>query len=414
MLVIATLLLSLAAGFVINRGTVVRPLFKISDMAGPATQSLLEGRGLTVCTDAMGTPGNPICFHAAHMPMTSLVLALGIRLLGYHFFPVAYFKMLLLLIPIEIAIYLVWRRMPSDGRRRWLMALLLLAPFIMSAFLAGVTNLMVEEGYAYSFLALATAVLFFIEEMSLPLTMMFALALDCLYLSKSSMLLAVAVLLAGYVLRQRRAWLSVIAIAVTLAAPLGWAVYQHHASGRYTLSTSLDGINLHKGNNASFLDHYPPLNGGTLDEFDQELNGGLDFADEWSFNDYHWHAALEYVRLHPGATLRGDLRKLDVLLFSVSKVGSRSEHGLELVWETVTLALFRLMLWTAIGCALYAAFRRDEERNCGLRLSSRIFLTLVVSCILPYVAGFAFTRHASMLIFPSALMCCRMLVVAPK
>src|SRR5579875_3726129 len=158
MLVIATLLLSLAAGFVINRGTVVRPLFKISDMAGPATQSLLEGRGLTVCTDAMGTPGNPICFHAAHMPMTSLVLALGIRLLGYHFFPVAYFKMLLLLIPIEIAIYLVWRRMPSDGRRRWLMALLLLAPFIMSAFLAGVTNLMVEEGYAYSFLALATAV----------------------------------------------------------------------------------------------------------------------------------------------------------------------------------------------------------------------------------------------------------------
>jgi hypothetical protein len=30
----------------------------------------------------MGTPGNPVCFHAGRMPMASLVMALGIRLLA--------------------------------------------------------------------------------------------------------------------------------------------------------------------------------------------------------------------------------------------------------------------------------------------------------------------------------------------
>src|SRR5713226_7307097 len=59
-------------------------LFAMTNLVGPTTQSLLAGGGLSVCTDAMGTPGNPICFHAGRMPMASLVVALGIRLLGDH------------------------------------------------------------------------------------------------------------------------------------------------------------------------------------------------------------------------------------------------------------------------------------------------------------------------------------------
>lgn len=409
-----TIVVALAATFVFNRGSVVRPLFKLSDMAGPATESLFAGRGLTVCTEAMGTPGNPICFHAAHMPMTAFVLALGIRLMGNRYLPVAYFKTLLLLIPVEIVIVLVWRRLPSHRRQRLLVTLLLLAPFAMTAFLACVINLAVEEGYSYSFLALATVLLFFAEDMDLPVTVLFALALDCLYLSKSSMALTVVVLLAGFVLRQRRVWLRLLAVALVLAAPLGWAVYQHRASGRFALGTSLDGINLHKGNNADFLEHYPPPDGGTLDRFDVDLNRGLHFSDEWSFNEYHLRAALEFIRHHPAETLHGDLRKLDVLFLSVRKIGSRSEHGLALVWETVTLVLFRLLLWAAIGCALYVALGPDREHDSALRLAGGVFLALVAACVLPYVAGFAFTRHVSVLIYPAALMCCRMLVVAPK
>lgn len=409
-LVIATIFISLAATSAFNRGTVVRPLFKLSDMAGPATESLLEGRGLTVCTDAMGTPGNPICFHAAHMPMTPLVLALGIRLLGNHYLPVAFFKVLLLLFPVELAIWMVWRRSPPDPKQRLATTLLLFAPFVITAFLASMINLAAEEGYSYSFLALAVAILLFAEELNLPLTLLFAITLDCLYLSKSAMVPAVIVLLIGYLLMQRRSGLRLLAVLLVVAAPAGWAVYQHHASGRYTLGTSLDGINLHKGNNAAFLEHYPPPPGDTLDQFDQNLNRGQHFTDEWSFNDYHRDAAISFAARHPGETIRGDLRKLYVLLLSAEKVGSSRVTGATLIWETASLVLFRMMLWAAIAGAFYTVFRPAGEHDQSLRLVGGIFLALVAACALPYVTGFAFTRHASILIYPSALMCCRILM----
>lgn len=414
-IVLASIFISLAAASVFNRYSVVRPLFKLSDMAGPATESLLEERGLTVCTEAMGTPGNPICFHAAHMPMTSVVLALGIRLLGNHYLPVAFFKVLLLLIPVELAIWMVWRRIPLDPKQRLATAFLLFAPFAITAFLSCVVNLAVEEGYSYSFLTLAVAILFFSEKLDLRVTFLFAITLDCLYLSKSAMVPAMIVLLIGYLLMQRRWTLRLLVVVLAAAAPAGWAVYQHHASGRYTLGTSLDGINLHKGNNAWFLEHYPPPAGDTLDRFDRDLNHDLHFTDEWSFNDYHRHAAIDYVVHHPGETVQGDLRKLDVLLISVNKVGSQGLHGaIGALWETVTLILCRLILWAAIVLSLHALFNAAMRRDPSRRLAAGIFLALVAACALPYVAGFAFTRHASVLIYPASLMCCRMLTVAPK
>ncbi|HEU5342573.1 hypothetical protein [Edaphobacter sp.] len=386
-----------------------KPLFTLRSLVGPTTQSLLHGGGLTVCTEVMGTPGNPICFHSARMPIPTLVVALGISLLGNHYLRVAFFKALLLLFPLELAMYLAWRRMPDQTPRRITAIFLLLAPFAVPAFLACVVNMQVEEGYTYSLLALAVAILFFAEELDLPLTLLFAVTLDCLFLSKSSMAPAVIVLLIGYLRMQHRWKLHLLATALILTAPVGWAIYQHHAGGRYSLGTSLDGLNLHKGNNAAFLDHYPPAPGETLDGFDRDLNRGLHFGDEWSFNDYHLHAAVEYMRLHPRETLRGDLRKLEVALVSIRKIGSRQEHGAMLAWEVASLVFFRLMLWTAILGALYAATRPALPGDPSLRTASWLFLALVAACLLPYIAGFAYTRHVSVLIYPAALMCCRML-----
>ena len=131
-------------------------------MVGATAKSLLEGGGLTACTEDMGTPGNPICFHSARMPINALVVALGIRMLGDRYLPVALFKTVLLLLPLELAIYLVWRRLLwqhlPHSRWRTAVVLLLLAPFAIPAFLANVANILVEEGYAYSFLAAAVEV----------------------------------------------------------------------------------------------------------------------------------------------------------------------------------------------------------------------------------------------------------------
>ena len=410
LLLLVPVVMSLAALWVLDQAKVDKPLFSVTNFIGPSVQSLLTGGGLTVCTEDMGTRGNPICFHAARMPMSTWVVALGMRVLGDRYLWVAGFKTLLLLLPVELAIYLVWRWLPRSGGRRVLVVLLLLTPFAMTAFLADVTNLLVDEGYSYSFLALAVALLFFGWRLDgWTRALVFAVALDGLYLSKSGMLPVVVVLVAGFLLMERRVGLRWLVVALVAAAPLGWAVYQHHASGRYSLGTSLDGINLHKGNNAGFLEHYPPQRGDSLDWYDFELNRGLHFGDEWSFDDYHLRAALEYLRAHPRETLMGDGRKLNVLFFSVAKYGGTGSSGVRRVIENAGMMAFRLMLWSAIAAALYLLFRAGRSDQRSLRMASGVYLAVVAACALPFLAGFAYTRHASVLIYPAALFCCRVL-----
>ena len=411
LLLFVPVVMSLSGVWILDHTKANKPLFSMTNLVGPTTRSLLAGEGLTACTEDMGTRGNPICFHAARMPMSALVVALGMRLFGDHYLRVACFKTLLFLLPVGACLYLVWRCLPRSGGRRLLVVLLLLAPFAMTAFLADVTNILVDEGYLYSFLAVAVALLLF----DMPTmggwgrAVVFAAAVDGVYLSKSGALPVVAVLTLGFLLVEQRAGLRWLVVALVTAAPLGWALHQHHASGRYSLGTSFDGINLHKGNNAGFLEHYPPRHGDSMDWYDFELNRGLHFGDEWSFNDYHQRAALGYLRAHPRETLAGDGRKLKVLFFSVEKYGGTASYGLRRMIEDAGMVVFRLILWTAMLWAIYLLFRARGAERRSLRVASGVFLAVVAACALPYLAGFAYTRHVSILIYPAALFCCRML-----
>jgi hypothetical protein len=417
LLLFVPVMISLVGVWSLDHTKANKPLFSMTNLVGPTTQSLLAGNGLTTCTEEMGTRGNPICFHAARMPMSALVVALGMRLFGDHYLRVACFKTLLLLLPVGLCICLVSRCLPRSGSRRLLVVLLLLAPFAMTAFLADVTNILVDEGYLYSYLAVAVALLLFDVPSRLALggwgrAALFAVAVDGVYLSKSGTLPVVVVLTVGFLLVERRAGLRWLVVVLVCAAPLGWAVHQHHASGRYSVGTSFDGINVHKGNNAGFLEHYPPPHGDSMDWYDFELNRGLYFGDEWSFSDYHQRAALDYLRAHPRETLEGDLRKLNVLFFSVEKYGGTASHGVTRTIEDVGLVVFRLILWTAVVWAIYVLARTkdmDRKSERSLRAASGLFLAVVGACALPYVAGFAYTRHVSILIYPTALFCCRVL-----
>jgi hypothetical protein len=160
------------------------------------------------------------------------------------------------------------------------------------------------------------------------------------------------------------------------------------------------------------MEHYPPPQGASMDWYDFELNRGLRFSDEWSFNDYHQKAALDYLRAHPRETLEGDVRKLDVLFFAVEKSGGTASYGARRLIEDAGMVVFRLMLWAAIFCAIYLLFRapRSPDRNSrSLRVASGVFLAVIAACTLPFLAGFAYTRHGSILIYPAALFCCRIL-----
>ena len=404
-----SLAISLAAMVAFNRGARPASLFALANFVGPTAQTLLAGKGLSVCSEGLGTLGNPICFHAARMPVPSAVIALGVGLLGDDSARVGLFKLVLLLVPLELSAWIALKRLPASGSHRAMGFVVLLLPFLITAFLADVVNLQVEEGYSYSLLALPAALALFggPGRVGRRRTLLFALSAAGLYLAKSSMAPAVAVLTVAFLWPARRQMGVVAAtLGMVLLAAGGWAMWQHHAAGRYTFGTSIDGVNLHKGNDAIFLEHYPPQGGETLDLYDPTLNHGLFFPDEWSFNDYHQRAAVKFIRTHPRATLVGAWRKLAVVLFSVRKMGSKPSTGAMKAVEGAGMLLFRLLFWMALGLSIRAFMRGDRD---GSRYAAGTFLLLVAAVALPYVIGFAYTRHISVLIYPAALLLCRFL-----
>ena len=210
-------------------------------------------------------------------------------------------------------------------------------------------------------------------------------------------------LLAGFVLRAPAWRIKIIVLLLVALAPVSWLFVQHSASGRYALGTSLDGMNLHKGNNALFLDHYPPPPEINLDVYDAQLNEGQHFSDEWSFNDYHMKSALSFSLENPADVLRGVGRKANVMFFSIDHYGGVTySHTIELIL-TLGIAVFRLLLWSAIAISLFATV---TNKSIG-RGPAIIFLLFVMACAAPYIAGFAYTRHAMILAYPAVILLCR-------
>ncbi len=201
---------------------------------------------------------------------------------------------------------------------------------------------------------------------------------------------------------------KVLAILIALSAPTGWLLYQHHASGRYALGTSLDGLNLHMGNNPSFLRDYPPHM--SLDDTANELNRGQYFADEWALSDYHKKAAITFIRDYPVQTAHGVLRKLRILFFSMERVGAWTRHGLMFLIETSGMVLFRLLFWTSLAVSTFVVLKSKGS----LRRAGAIYLLLVGAVFLPYILGFGYTRHVSVLIYPTVIFCCSMLQTCPS
>ena len=111
-------------------------IFQIPNFIGPTTQSLLSGRGLEVCTEEMGTQGNPICFHGARMPVGTQTIAAGVRLFGNEVVRVALFKCFLALLPLWAAMAIVLRQVPVTKTYLLTCTCLLLIPYVDGPLLA--------------------------------------------------------------------------------------------------------------------------------------------------------------------------------------------------------------------------------------------------------------------------------------
>lgn len=409
---LSTVLISLAACYAFlsqHRASV----YLLPNLVGPTAQSLTERHSFTVCpTDPAIDPY--LCLYDGRMPAASVLIAVLRGIVGDDSLRVGLVKTVLMLTLVWLAGWTVFSSV--NPRKAALVLAMLLVPFFATPLLADVVNLQVEEGYTYSALMLCVALLlfpaFWISESGRarwPWLITLALSVDLLYLAKSSMIAVVAVLVFWGLLQVKPGAQRLALCLLVLAAPVGWMVHAHTVSGRYAIGTSLDGINFHKGNNAKFLERFPPQPGRNLDEFDHELNVGHVFHNEWEYSDYHLQAGKQYMREHPSETVTGWWRKFYVLFFSMKKIGSTESQGAMRLAETLGLVILRVFLWVSfLLCCLWIV----RPALPGDRLSGLLTLALFGAAAAPYLAGFGYTRHISVLLLPAALVLCR--YAAPK
>lgn len=407
-----------AAALVLNRGP-HHGLLQSANLLGPAAQGILQGKGLTICATLPGQ--THLCESSARMPLAPLAIAALYAAFHQHVLAAALVKSFAFFLPVLAAFWLAWS---STGPRLRTLALFTLAVLLLPT-LDNIGNLSVEEGYLYGWLALAVTILLFPRQLALRPRLLTAIAfvsLTLTYLTKSSTLLLAATLalaLAVWLVRSlRRPRLAAALLLAFACVPLLWGLYQRHAGGRFTVGTSLDGLNLYKGNNPSILAIYPPPLHTSLDPYDALIFSSIHATTEWTINDQCAAAARAWIFSHPAATLRVDLRKAWLFFLSIGRYGAGVAYPrpIEAAF-TLDMLLFRLMLLSAIALSLTRLLRRtpqpasragvDAAQSKEDRFAAAVFLLTCATLAAPYIVGFALTRHATVLILPAAACLCR-------
>ena len=400
---VTVLVIVIVSVLLLSRTRDINSVYGLANFAGPVTQNLVAGRGFQSVAHVDIGPGQQdvITYHAHRMPLIPFFLAATVEAVGDKLRLVNLIKALVFVFPLLLAVALAFRGGPqADSKRLLSGALLLLVPFLIPTFLIDIVNLQVEEGYSYSLIVLAFAIILFVPRESLPRwTLPFVVCLTGLYLVKSSMILLCVWLLSLFCWQSSSRRASAVAACVLLATVILWVSYVHSATGRFALGTSLDQPNFYKGNNALLINRYPPADRGSLDSYDVDLYQSRHFGNEWLMSDFARSHAKDFIMQHPGDWGTLALRKVGVLWVSPYKIGGTLYTGVMGHIETVGLVVFRLAFWVAV----FLALRGLRQPVSAIRFQALSFLGLILSASLPYILGFALTRHASILIFPTFL-----------
>ena len=270
---------------------------------------------------------------------------------------------------------------------------LALSPYALSI----ASDVHFEEG-----LLAALLLLLFAELVSEVRLWVLASVIAAIYLTKSSMLL-VCLVSSGWVVWKEwhRLKLRSLVPAIGLAlALLSWGAYVYRETGVFavgTHATSLDGFNLHKGNNRWALTTYPRT---SLDTLDDRLNQDAPSRSEWDFDTTQRHLAFDFIREHPADVLHMDASKFFVFCCDA---GESPQHtpGKNRWPIVVSNVVDHLLLGVVLLITLADAFNRRTSS------AQRLFLLLLLAYVLPYFVGFLYMRHMVPIYFVAAAIATR-------
>jgi hypothetical protein len=383
--------------------------------AGAATVALLRlsgspreiaalGFGFGPLVDTLAGEGvyaacaEPGCALAHRMPVLPVLLALLSRVLGPELAPVAVARSVLVAPWVALVLWIGARR--ASAAPAWLRAALVGVVVLSPPWLVHSLLPVPEESLLVPLLAAITAILLWGR--GRPAALGLGLLVGLLVLTKSGLWLLGATLCVAAHARlggwrgALPSWLALV------AAALGWSAWAASTGGPFAPVTSLDGWNLHKGNNPRVLEVYPQR---SLDELSPwlaaQVPASIVESPQWEWESHRFHAeqGLRFWREHPGLALRGTAAKAWVLFGRVAlPAGEAGVRGLA-AWISLPFLIgFRLLLAAMVWQAARAIRARPRDVEAWLVLAA------TAAYALPSLVGFAYERHALVLLAPAALL----------
>ena len=234
-------------------------------------------------------------------------------------------KSVLRSLPLILSFALIQRdcRTCLSSRAKWAAWGALLIVSLLPVVLVNLATMSAEEGYIASPIALSTTMLLFPSSWAPGAQngrvifpgLFFGILIASIYLSKSSMILVAVVIMIALGVLSRSLRLAVFAAIPLLLAMLCWGARTAADGERISFGTGLDGYNLHKGNNPTFLEHYPPPFTMNIDRFYADIGAGHHYKSESDFDAGQEKEALQYMKTHPRATIIAMGRKIEFCFF---------------------------------------------------------------------------------------------------
>jgi hypothetical protein len=387
----------------------VRTVFDLGFGFGPYVREMLTHGRYADCSYA-------VCDHASRMPLL-VFIASGAGAISRSARWAALIKDVVFAAATLVTLAWIWRRLPPS---RWAFPIwagvgTMLLIGLPVAKHAG--QLAYEESISLPLL--------FLLGVALPLALSSTLVMQdrerlligavtlgvLLYLLKSSLLLVFGVVLVAAlmwaVLNRSRA--VMIAVLLSLIAPLGWGIHNQVSDGRFTFMTSWEGENLRRGWNPDTYALYPVV------EIDRVFDSKrivfpdghvrniepkpvrVDFPNEWAWSDTDRDVAMRWIKAHPNVAADLLFHKALNYFLSVTKTPRQTDtdpspRRAAEKFQDASVAVWLLMARLA-EVALAVALVQLWIKRPDWRFPTAAIIALAGAYAVPCLVGFNFERH---------------------
>ncbi len=366
-----------------------RSIYSFTYGFGPTTKALVE-------TGSCRTFANGIAYTMHRFPLIPYFLYI------IHFVTTNAFIALLIknIFTGFIFSYVTFRIFRSWGKN---VLFLLMIVFFSPQFVIHAFNIYHEEAFVSALLALIS-ILLCTPQHGRKLSrddILFSISSILLVFTKSSSIYLASALPVLWFIQRKSFPALWISGGVIASAFLTIALYSFILNGAFTLESSLNGVNIYKGNNSRTLELYPALSLDILDKIDPVITSPGVFSNEWEYNKYYKQKAYNFIKHHPDQFFKSVIIKTWALFLSIHQIGAdpeREEKNKFVNTVDIVATILQRSLLCVVGLIiLVLLFHSTSMQNRIIAMTALSFIILYSG---PFLIGFGYMRHYVPLMFP--------------